>query len=111
MSVGPDKLALIPALVVAGGILLYMAPAAFAVATEFVQRDNSCAVQHEALSARDSEDLAGLSVQLMNDPTGGDCLLATYGMTREGYVDLMADVNTDRDLSLAYNDAFERLHN
>ena len=110
MSVGPDKLALIPALVVAGGILLYMAPAAVAVGMEFTQRDDSCKVQHSPLNARDSDRLAALSVSLMNDPTGGDCLLATYGMTREGYVDLMADVSSDGDLGAAYNDAFERLH-
>ncbi len=111
MSGGGDRKTLFPALVVAGGILLYMAPATFALATEFTQSGDQCDAHHEPLSVRDSVRLAELSIDLMNDPTGGDCLLASYGMTREGYVDLMADVSTDRELSAEYNTAFERLKN
>lgn len=108
---GSEKKTIFPALVVAGGILLYMAPAAFAVADGFSARDTQCSAQHAPLTADDSQALAELSVDLMNDPNGGDCLLGTYGMTRDGYVDVMAEVSQSHRLSSAYNDAFERAQN
>jgi hypothetical protein len=111
MSGAKEKKNIVPALVVSCGILLYLAPAAVALATDFTQRDDSCAASHQALDAYDSDRLAALSVDLMNDPSGGDCLLATYNMTRDGYVDVMAEVSKDRRLSDAYNDSFERLQN
>ena len=95
----------------AAGLIAAAAPAAFAVADGFNARDTHCSPQQAPLTADDSEQLAELSVELMNDPSGGDCLLGTYGMTRDGYVDVMAEVSQSRHLSAAYNDAFERAQN
>mgnify|MGYP007096640675 CR=1 FL=1 len=107
----PEKKTMFPALVVLGGILLYMAPAALAVATDFTKRDDPCRAQYTAPSADDAERLAELSVKLMNDHTGGDCTLSMHGMTREGYVDVMAAVSKNPRRSAEYNDAFVRYQN
>jgi hypothetical protein len=109
MSAAPEKKSFIPVLVVAAGLLMYSAPAAIAFADGLVRGDDPCRVQHTTPTARDTDRLAELSVTLMNDPTGGDCTLSAHGLTRDGYVDVVAEVSANRRLADAYNDAFERL--
>ncbi len=108
MSESPEKRNMVPAIVMMSGLLMYMAPAALAVATEFAAGDDPCARQHQPVTARDTDRLAELSINLMNDHTGGTCLLSSYGMSRDAYIDVMATVSADRRLSDAYNQAFEQ---
>ncbi len=91
----------IPALIVFAGVAIHTAPAGLMLLDQAAEQTN-CVQVEPLVDVQEPERAATLAAAVLLNPDAADCALQSYGMDRQGFMDLMDGIAADPGLASVY---------